>query len=176
MVMSSLPFELVKGWYSSPFRCGDGVIVLFPQDGPPHQKPARAMLAGPRPTDRYKDRLTVSRFASQVENQPNLTVFPYTTEVVDPAPIRLLSSSLPIRRARPLLRASVTAAQNVPLGRDETTSEPPLVFVLYDEMRSTLVMVVPPRTVTRTFSLIGRSLALADILDPDEVSLDRANC
>jgi hypothetical protein len=70
MVMSSLPFELVKGWHSSPFRCGDGVIVLFPQDGPPHQKPARAMLAGPRPTDRYKDRLTVSRFASQVENQP----------------------------------------------------------------------------------------------------------
>jgi hypothetical protein len=102
MVMSSLPFELVKGWHSSPFRCGDGVIVLFPQDGPPHQKPARAMLAGPRPTDRYKDRLTVSRFASQVENQPNLTVFPYTTEVVDPAPIRLLSSSLSVlSRARP---------------------------------------------------------------------------
>jgi hypothetical protein len=39
-----------------------------------------------------------------------------------------------------------------------------------------LVMVVPPRTVTHTFSLIGRSLALTDILDPDEVSLDRANC
>lgn len=69
----------------------------------------------------------------------------------------------------------MTAARNVPLGRDETTSEPPLVFVLYDE-RSTLVMVVPPRTVTHTFSLIGRSLALTDILDPDEVSLDRANC
>ena len=56
------------------------------------------MLAGPRPADRYKDRLTVSRFSSQAENQPNLNVFPYTTEVVDPAPIRLVSSSLPNTR------------------------------------------------------------------------------
>ena len=53
------------------------------------------MLAGPRPTDRSRDRLTVSRFSSQAENQTNLNVFPCTTEVVDPALIRLLSSSLP---------------------------------------------------------------------------------
>jgi hypothetical protein len=60
------------------------------------------MLTGPRPTDRSKDKLTVSRFSSQAENQPNLNVFLHTTEVVDPAPIRLVSSSLP--SMRPLLK------------------------------------------------------------------------
>ena len=49
-----------------------------------------------RSTDRSEDRLTVSRISSQAGNRPNLTVFLHTTEVVDPAPIRLLSSSLPI--------------------------------------------------------------------------------
>jgi hypothetical protein len=62
------------------------------------QQDGQAMLTGSRPTDRSKDRLTVSRFSSQAENQPNLNVFLHTIEVVDPAPIRLVSPSLPITR------------------------------------------------------------------------------
>jgi len=51
----------------------------------PHAaRPVRAgCVSGPRPTDRYQDNRSVGRFASQTENQSNLTVTTATTEPPD---------------------------------------------------------------------------------------------
>jgi len=60
---------LVKGWHAPPDACGAGAIVLLAQGDPPHSKLDSCRETwGYRSTDRYEDRLTVSRFSSQTGN------------------------------------------------------------------------------------------------------------